>query len=376
MTDTVLAEVFPPGEFIRDELKEREWTQSDLAVVMGRPLTVLNEIITGKRAVTPETATELGAAFGTSAEFWLNLESLYRLSTKNRPQTAIRCRARLFELAPLKDMQKRHWIKECDSEAEAHSALLRFFNVKSLDDIRSMRIAARATGGIAQDPTPAQYTWCRQAIVLAQTVPAAKYDSTALRAGLKQLRQLAFDREESRKVPRVLSSLGIRFVVVEHLPRSRIDGASLWLDDKSPVVALSMRYDRIDSFWHTLCHELAHVLNEDGQGQLDIELFVKGRIAAGERQAIERRADDAAAAMLINPSDLEGFIRRKKPYYSKQAIIQFANRLGIHPGIIVGQLQYRGEIGYYANREMLVKVRDIVVLEALTDGWGHFVAQD
>jgi len=74
------AEVFPPGEFIRDELKERGWTQRDLADILGRPLQTVNQIIMGKKAITARTAKELAAAFGTSAEYWLRHEAAYRLS--------------------------------------------------------------------------------------------------------------------------------------------------------------------------------------------------------------------------------------------------------------------------------------------------------
>lgn len=68
-----------PGEFIRDELEVRNWTQGTLARVMGRPVAVINQIIKGKKRITTKTATELSAAFGTSAEFWMNLEKNYRL---------------------------------------------------------------------------------------------------------------------------------------------------------------------------------------------------------------------------------------------------------------------------------------------------------
>lgn len=69
-----------PGDFIRDELKERNWTQADLAGIMGRPLETINRIIAGKKRITPETAVGLGEAFGTSPEFWLNLENAHRLA--------------------------------------------------------------------------------------------------------------------------------------------------------------------------------------------------------------------------------------------------------------------------------------------------------
>lgn len=74
------AEVFPPGEFLRDELEERNWSQTEFAEMIGRPVRLVNEIIAGKKAITPETAIQLGDALGTGAEVWLNLESQYQLS--------------------------------------------------------------------------------------------------------------------------------------------------------------------------------------------------------------------------------------------------------------------------------------------------------
>ena len=79
MNDLQLAQAFPPGEFLRDELEERGWSQSDLAEIMGRPVSLVNEIIKGKRGITPKTALGLAAALGGSARFWLHLESSYRL---------------------------------------------------------------------------------------------------------------------------------------------------------------------------------------------------------------------------------------------------------------------------------------------------------
>ena len=93
MIDFKAAEVFPPGEFIREKLEARGWTQNDLAEILGRPLAAVNQILQGKRAITPRTARELAAAFGTSAELWLNLETAYRLSLAGEPDPKIRKRA-------------------------------------------------------------------------------------------------------------------------------------------------------------------------------------------------------------------------------------------------------------------------------------------
>lgn len=79
MNERIPAEVFPPGEFLADEIVERNWTQSEFAEIIRRPIRVVNEIISGKKAITPDTARELAAALGTSPQYWLNLQTAYDL---------------------------------------------------------------------------------------------------------------------------------------------------------------------------------------------------------------------------------------------------------------------------------------------------------
>ena len=121
-------------------------------------------------------------------------------------------------------------------------------------------------------------------------------------------------------------------------------------------------------------HELAHIEHQD---DLSIDESVVGDdsilLARDEK---ERRADMSAAASLVDPKQLDSFIRRVGPLYSKTKIIQFAHRINMHPGIIVGQLQHLGEAGYTAHREMLVKVRAVITKTALTDGWGRALGPD
>src|SRR5271166_1032637 len=74
----VPAEVFPPGEFIRDELEARGWTQGDLAQIMDRSLRVVNELIAGKKPITSETARGLSTAFGDGDPlYWMRLDAAY-----------------------------------------------------------------------------------------------------------------------------------------------------------------------------------------------------------------------------------------------------------------------------------------------------------
>jgi len=376
MTSNTPAEVFPPGDYIREALEARGWTQADLGMIMNRPIQVVNQIINAKKAITPETAKELAEAFDTSPELWLNLETAFSLKESGGPAGQVQRRAAIYKIAPVGDMQKRHWIKGTKSAEELEQELNRFWGVSLLSAIPQLRAAARANTGPDYTLTPPQYTWCRQALRLSSGVGVSAHSKGALVATIPALRALAVHAEEVRKVPRVLASIGIRFLVVEHLPRSLIDGAALWRPDGSPVVALSLRFGRIDSFWHTLCHELAHLLSEDNQNCVDIDLVGPTCAHGKEQQEVERRANAMAANMLIPKDRLEGFIARKRPYFYKEDIRGFAKLVGVHPGIVVGQLQFRGMIPYSANREMLEDVREIVTQSALTDGWGHTITDN
>jgi HTH-type transcriptional regulator / antitoxin HigA len=372
------AHVFPPGEILREELEAREWSQVDLAEILGRPVKLVNEIIAGKRAITPETARGLADALGTSAELWMNLEAQYQLHRARPSDAAISRRAKLFEVAPIKEMQRRGWIAETKDPKRLEASVLDFFDASSIDAIQHLPWAAKKSTSYAEEASPAQRAWVRRVRTLAESIQVASFNGgKSFAASLDKLKTLFRDRAGIRDVPRILADCGIRFMVVEHLAGTKIDGVCLWLGPDSPVIALSLRFDRIDSFWFVLAHELAHVQRRDGLDTpiaVDVELVGEGISKSTDKPQAEQEADRFAEAFLIPPQEMNGFIARVKPLYSKENIRGFAARLRIHPGIVVGQLAFRGQIGWWHSREMLEKIRGVVTTSALTDGWGHSAA--
>ena len=229
-------------------------------------------------------------------------------------------------------MQRRGWIKATDDAGRIETELSRFFNVADLKEEPRIAMAARKTA--PQTPiTPEQRAWVRRAIQLAENIPTGKFDVSALEEGLSELRALADEPEKLRFVPKILAERGVRFVVVEHLHRSRIDGATTWLDENQPVVALSVRNDRIDSALHTLFHELSHVRHGDAFS-VDQDLTGQDRQTPENKSEIERRADDEAAERLIPSEALHSFVSQAKSFFSKARITRFAAQQKIHPGIV------------------------------------------
>ena len=373
-TKQIPAEVFPPGEFIREELEERGWTQEELAEILGMSSRLVNEVIMGKRGITPGTANALGAAFGTSAQLWMNLESTYRLTqVRNKDMNTVERRARLYSVAPIKEMTKRHWLEPTDNIEVLEHRLMEFVGTDDLDTAPTFYAHAARKSTAYHTDTPAQTAWLFRLGHMANAMDANRYSTSNFPKLIDSLRGLTSDPEEIRHVPRVLSDAGIRFLVVEPLKGSRIDGVCFWLADDAPVVALSMRYDRIDYFWHTLMHELVHVDNQDVavNGNAAIDMHSGDRTF--EKPIYEQEADASAAKALVPEEEILDFIARVGPLYSPKIIRGFAGRMGVHPGIVVGQLQHRDEILYSRHRNFLVPVRDFVLGASLADGWGHYV---
>ena len=375
-TQPTPAEVFAPGEFIREEIEERGWTQEDLAAILGRPLRLVNEIIMGKRGITPATANGIAAAFGTSAQFWMNLESMYRLSqVRTRDTNTVERRARLYSLGPIKEMIKRRWLEPSENISILEQRFMEFVHAESLDSAPTFYAHAARKSTPYHTGTPAQTAWLYRARQVAEALTANRYSPSLCSAVVEELRNLTPEPEDTRHAPRLLADAGIRLLVVEPFRGSRIDGACFWLSDDEPVVAISMRYDRIDYFWHTLMHELEHVKNQDGLANANASIDTNRGERASAQPEYEKQIDCSAAQALVPQEELEDFIDRAGPLYSYKLIRGFASRMGVHPGIVVGQLQHREEIGYSSFRQLLVPVRNLVTGAALTDGWGHLVPQ-
>jgi HTH-type transcriptional regulator / antitoxin HigA len=361
-----------PGRILRRMMDEKGWEPVELSAITGISGQMVYNLLSGKSNVSPKTAARLAQAFGNTLEEWLKWDGIYRASLLEEDLSSIGKLARLYEIAPVRDMQKRGWIELTADAGKLEEELTKFYGSNPLEGDISLHIAAKRTL-VLPNLSPAEKAWCFRARQLAATVVVDAFDSARLGAAERKLRQLAAYPKEARHLPKVLAEYGIRFVVVEPLPGAKIDGAAFWIDS-DPVIAVSIRHDRIDGFWFTVMHEFAHIKNGDAfSADTDLIDSTRGIAISLVEDEAERLANEQASTLLVPADELNSFIRRVGPHYPKERVIQFANKVKIHPGIIVGQLQHRNEVGYSALRDMLVKVRDVVTSTALTDGWNHFV---
>jgi HTH-type transcriptional regulator / antitoxin HigA len=364
-----------PGQLIKALLDERGWTQAVLAIVLEVKQPIVSSLVNDKRRVDAQMAVQLSEVFGVPAERFLELQQAYdlaraRLVTRTDPERATR--AHIFGSLPVAEMLSRGWIDAPDIHdiPAVESSLAKFFGVSDVNQIEVLPHAAKKTE-VAGEVTPAQLAWLYRVRQIASSIYAPTYTDLSGRRAANELSTLLYAVEEARKAPRILAENGIRFVIVEALAGSKVDGVCMWLDEKSPVIAMSMRFDRIDNFWWVLRHELEHVIRLHGRRAIALDTELEGERAGTSEQIPEeeRVANAAASEFCVPKAKLDAFIARKDPLFTERDLVGFANVLRIHPGLVAGQLQFR--TGRYDRfRAHQVKVRHAVAPNALVDGWG------
>jgi HTH-type transcriptional regulator / antitoxin HigA len=361
----VPAEVFPPGEFLADELEARGWTQTQFAEIIKRPQKLVNDIVLSKRAITPETATDFAAALGTSAQFWMNLESAWQLSKVPPRDEVITRIAALHTRFPIREMTKRGWLTPTDSAEELEKQVFAYFNIKAANDEIEFRHAARRN--YKSDVTANQWAWILRVSQLASSMHVPQFSEAALRAKLPEIERLMTEPEEIRHVPRILMECGVRLVIVEPIPGSEIQGVCFWMNDnKAPVIGLTLKGDQIDKFWFDLWHEIEHILNGDGKDGLLLDDFDASKPATDD---IEKQADLRASEHCVQQRAMRDFILRHTPMFSEKNVIGFAKIMKRHPGIIAGQIQ-RHMQRWDLFKKHQPRIRQILTQTALTDGYG------
>ncbi len=350
------ARAVAPGRIILRELEARGWNQQDLATIMGRPEQMISEIIRTKKQITPETARQLAKAFGTTPDFWLNLEMQYQLHQTNieSKETEIERRSKLFNQAPISEMTRRGWLHPSKSIDEQEQEYCRFFQVPSINTQPQVAFRPR----VSEDRGPesrAIVAWVKRVEQLAAEQQVSSFLVDAFPQFITRLLDFTNNETDLTKIPSLFLENGLHFVIVPHLSKTYLDGAALWVNDH-PVVALSMRYDRIDAFWFTVLHELAHIFLQHKQTHVD-QLFDHGKQETGKE---ENEANQQARKWLLPEDEFHEYIELNRPRYSRVSIERFAVEQKRHPGIVIGQLMHKGELKYSYLREYLVKVRPLL----------------
>ncbi len=175
-------------------------------------------------------------------------------------------------------------------------------------------------------------------------------------AFMSDLAKLSSKKNSPALVQDALNDIGIPLIIEPHFKKTALDGATFFLKDKNPVIGMTLRHDRLDNFWFTLMHELAHIAlhaNKETESFFD-ELDPK---KGDDVDAQEIEADELASEALVPSSVWEINPARLVP--SPLAANTLAEELSVHVAIIAGKIRHEGNQYQYLNQLITPeKVRD------------------
>jgi len=338
--------VFGPGYFINRQMEARGWTQKDLADVLGLSVKEVNHLLQNKQSITFETAQLLENAFRISAQTWLNHELRYQESKQKCEKKArqVKIKSPIYEFMPINEMAKKRWLPKAKNAEELELQVRNFWGMDSLDfgfmqDNSSLRIACKKSESMQNFDLYALRCWKQKASLVAQTITVAPYDRAKLENLYDNIAQYTMDEESGvAEFLKGLNECGVKFIVLSHLQHTYLDGAT-FMDGDNPVIVYTGRYKRLDNFWFTMAHEIAHIL-----------LHLKGDICfidddSHSNDTVEKEANELAQKKLKH-DDILSYFSNHKGYLTSAKLSSASAFLEVDSSVIIGSLAHEGKVSY------------------------------
>lgn len=324
-----------PIDAIKFRMEQLGLNQQGLVPFVGSKSKV-SEILNKKRPLTLSMMRSLHQNLGIPAEIFL------QKTGENFPKDIPNIEWHLF---PLKEMSKRGWISPIKDLKDSAEETMRLFIKNCCPNGETIEACFRENSGNrinAKTDSYALNSWCMRIMALAhKNTLQRKFDPANFTSySLKEIAKLSFFEEGPLLAREFLGKHGIHLIIEHHLPKTYLDGAALLLEDSTPVVGLTLRYDRIDNFWFCLLHELAHIVLHLGKSNQN--LFVDDmdirNLGGGKQNDIEDEADFLATESLIPNEAWSASKAKTKP--TKKNVLELAEHLKIHPACIAGRVRF------------------------------------
>ncbi|HMQ87316.1 MAG TPA: helix-turn-helix domain-containing protein [Flavilitoribacter sp.] len=336
-----------PGDTIQETIDSIGMPQRELAERLGYPSNKLNQLIKGDISLTRDMAAKLENVLGIPAGTWLELERMYQEEKLELEETARREHQWTWlQNFPLKQMGELGVINNSGGKSQQVREVLSFFQVASSTEWEQIYLAEQVSVAfkisLAHTQNPFSLSvWLRMGEIQAEHLSLEPYAPEAFANCLEAARQIAFHQPADflEQLQTLCAKCGVAVVYTPMLPKAPVNGATRWLKKRShPLLQLSDRYKTADHFWFAFFHEAAHILKHGKTA-----VFLDGVDGIQQDEEKEAEADRFALHQLLGQFSLASVKTRRKPW-SETEVVQTAQTFGIHPGILVAQLQRIGSL--------------------------------
>jgi HTH-type transcriptional regulator / antitoxin HigA len=347
---------FHPGETLSEKLDERGMGPKEFAVRTGKPEKTIIAIIKGKSSITPEMAVQFEHVLKIPAHFWLNIQRNFDESVaREERKTLLTVSTGWAKLFPLTEMIKKGWIPENKSIEARTANLLAFFSISNhnaWEDYylkQHLKVAFRISLAHTKEPY-AISAWLRKGDLQASELSAGDYNEKKFKDALPDIKSVMAKHpaDFAKKLQSICLDAGVKVVYTPCLPKAPIAGSTRWTND-TPLIQLSGRYKRNDSFWFTFFHEAGHIILH---GKKDIFLEKIDYSDYDKNKEVE--ADNFAINWTLTKKEEQEIIDAAP--LTETDIQAFAKRFNTHPAIIIGRLQHDKVISFGLGRQFFKPV--------------------
>lgn len=324
-----------PIAAIRFRMEQEDLSQRDLIPYIGSRSKV-SEVLSGKRPLTLQMMRSLHQHLGIPADVLLQEQGA---TLPDNPESLD------WMQYPIKAMAKLGWVSQ--DAGDLAEEIMRSLIERAGGKQTLVTMFCRQNEHIRRNGQMDMYAlqaWGLQLIAIArETNLPTKYKSGTLTTELAQkMVRLSWSESAPSLAKEFLAQYGIHLIYLPHLPRTHLDGAALRLDDGTPVIGLTLRHDRLDNFWFSLCHELAHQ-SLHLENNISDAFFEDLSVEAPTSDIKEREADAWASNVLIPDALWQSSQAATNP--TPANALKLAREVGINPAIIAGRI--RKETGNY-----------------------------
>jgi HTH-type transcriptional regulator / antitoxin HigA len=330
-----------PGDTLAEVLVERGMSQAELARRTDLSAKHVNQIMQGEAPISTDIALRFERVTHVSAQFWTQLEAQYRQQQSRETEAhALASDVGWLRSFPVTELVRRGWVGRRSDPVDQLRDVLSFFGVaspKAWRAIWDVPTAYRKSRAFKSN-LPALAAWLRIGELRAQDIDCSAFSRRGFRSVLGEIRRLTQVRDPATWLPQLQSmcaAYGVAVVIEKEISGARINGAVRWLASDLALIELSLRHRWADIFWFSFFHEAGHILLHERKRQTIID-------GTGAGDDLESEADAFASRVLI-PSPYEDELLELR---TAAQIRDFAARIEVSPGVVVGRLQHEGKLEY------------------------------
>ncbi|APY10273.1 XRE family transcriptional regulator [Seonamhaeicola sp. S2-3] len=345
-----------PSEFLKEILEEKQMGAKEFAVKTGKPEKTISAVLKGKSAITSEMAILFEQVLKVPAHFWMEAQKNYdEYKARIEFQKNIDSAKEWAKAFPYAKMANHGWVAATRKIEEKVINLFEYFGIASLKAFEDYYFNQKTQVAFRislknQDNALAIASWLRHGEIQAQNMTVAKYSQSALKKSLPKIKELMVNQPDNffSELRAICANVGVKLVYTPCLPKAPIHGSTRWIGD-TPLIQLSGRYKRNDSFWFTFFHEIGHILLH-GKKYISIENIE----IEGELKEYEKEADDFAAKWLLSKQEEAEILSNDELFV--EDIVFYAKKFKTHPACIIGRLQHLKKIDYNVGNEFIKTV--------------------